>query len=205
MEYWKSHFRCFSAELYFWFYSIKVYNRQCRISCVVPFDYDLLDDINLKILDKLGEDSSTPFVEIARQIGISDATVHIRVRRMVDAGIINKFTLSVDNGRLGYDHLAFMGINTEPGSVESVIADLSFVDEVLEIHEMHGTFDLMLKIRAKNLEQMRDIVENKIRTLPHILETELMPVLKSRKEEQIVSLKKDIASKAEFAERAAIR
>ena len=79
------------------------------------FDYDLLDDINLKILDKLGEDSSTPFVEIARQIGISDATVHIRVRRMVDAGIINKFTLSVDNGRLGYDHLAFMGINTEPG------------------------------------------------------------------------------------------
>ncbi|HYA83097.1 MAG TPA: AsnC family protein, partial [Candidatus Bathyarchaeia archaeon] len=48
-------------------------------SKVVRFDYDLLDDINLKILDKLGEDSSTPFVEIARQIGISDATVHIRV------------------------------------------------------------------------------------------------------------------------------
>jgi Lrp/AsnC family transcriptional regulator, regulator for asnA, asnC and gidA len=171
----------------------------------VRFEYDLLDDVNLKILDKLGEDSSTPFVEIARQIGISDATVHIRVRRMVDAGIINKFTLSVDNGRLGYDHLAFMGINTEPGSVESVIADLSLVDEVLEVHEMHGTFDLMLKVRAKNLEQMRDIVENKIRTLPHILETELMPVLKSRKEEQIVSLKKDIAIKTESAERIAFR
>ena len=75
------------------------------------------------------------------------------------------------------------------------------MDEVLEVHEMHGTFDLMLKIRAKNLEQMRDIVENKIRTLPHILETELMPVLKSRKEEQIVSLKKDIAIKTESAER----
>jgi Lrp/AsnC family transcriptional regulator, regulator for asnA, asnC and gidA len=171
----------------------------------VQFDYEVLDDVNLKILDKLGEDSSTPFVEIAKQIGVSDATVHIRVRRMVDAGIINKFTLSVDNDRLGYDHLAFMGINTEPGSVENVIADLCFVDEVLEVHEMHGTFDLILKIRAKNLEQMRDIVENKIRTLPHILETELMPVLKSRKEEQIVSLKKDIATKAESAERVALR
>src|SRR5215469_4643962 len=185
-------------------YLIKVYNRRCGTSNV-RYDYDLLDDVNLKILDKLGEDSSTPFVEIARQIGISDATVHIRVRRLVDAGIINKFTLSVDNGRLGYDHLAFMGINTEPGSVESVIADLSFVDEVLEVHELHGTFDLMLKVRAKNLEQMRDIVENKIRTLPHILETELMPVLKSRKEEQIVSLKKDIAIKTESAERIALR
>jgi Lrp/AsnC family transcriptional regulator for asnA, asnC and gidA len=183
----------------------KVYNRWWRRFSGVQLDYELLDDVNLKILDKLGEDSSTPFVEIAKQIGVSDATVHIRVRRMVDAGIINKFTLSVDNDRLGYDHLAFMGINTDPGSVESVIADLCFVDEVLEVHEMHGTFDLILKIRAKNLEQMRDIVENKIRTLPHILETELMPVLKSRKEEQIVSLKKDIATKAESAERAALR
>lgn len=185
--------------------AIKVYNRWWRRFNGVQLDYELLDDVNLKILDKLGEDSSTPFVEIAKQIGVSDATVHIRVRRMVDAGIINKFTLSVDNDRLGYDHLAFMGINTDPGSVESVIADLCFVDEVLEVHEMHGTFDLILKIRAKNLEQMRDIVENKIRTLPHILETELMPVLKSRKEEQIVSLKKDIATKAESAERAALR
>lgn len=185
--------------------SIKVYNRQLVNFYYLQFDYEILDDINLKILDKLGEDSSTPFVEIAKQIGVSDATIHMRVRRMVDAGIINKFTLSVDNDRLGYDHLAFMGINTDPGSVESVIIDLSLVDEVLEVHEMHGTFDLMLKIRAKNLEQMRDIVENKIRTLPHILETELMPVLKSRKEEQIVSLKRDIATKTESAERAALR
>jgi DNA-binding Lrp family transcriptional regulator len=57
---------------------------------------------------------------------------------------------------------------------------------------MHGTFDLLLKIRARDLNQMRDVVENKIRKLPHILETELMTVLKTKKEEQIVSLTKDI-------------
>ena len=60
---------------------------------------------------------------------------------------------------------------------------------------MHGTFDLLLKIRSKDLDQMRDVVENKIRNLPHIIETELMTVLKTRKEEQIVSLKKDIEEK----------
>jgi DNA-binding Lrp family transcriptional regulator len=59
---------------------------------------------------------------------------------------------------------------------------------------MHGTFDLLLKIRAKDLEQMRDVVENKIGKLPRILETELMTVLKTKKEEQIVSLKKDIGA-----------
>ena len=153
----------------------------------------LIDDVNLKIIDILNKDSSTPFVNIAKQIGVSDATIHIRVRRMITAGIINKFTISVDNGLLGYDHLAFMGINIEPGSADSIISDLSTIDEVLEIHEMHGRFDLLLKIRAKDLEQMRDIVENKVRKLPHILETELMTVLKTEKEEQMISLDNDIA------------
>ncbi|MFI5425221.1 MAG: Lrp/AsnC ligand binding domain-containing protein, partial [Nitrososphaerales archaeon] len=64
--------------------------------------------------------------------------------------------------------------------------------EVLEIHEMHGRFDLILKIRAKDLDQMREIVVNKIRKLPRILETELMTVLKTRKEDQLVSLKKEV-------------
>ena len=94
--------------------------------------------INLKIIYILGRDSSTPFVEIAKQIGISDATVHIRVRRLIGQSVvINKFTISVDNDLLGYDHLAFMGINVEPGLADEAIDGLSHLEEVLEIHEMH--------------------------------------------------------------------
>src|SRR5215213_8441650 len=157
------------------------------------FDNDsLLDDINLKIIDILSKDSSVPFVEIAKQIGISDATVHLRVRRLKDEGVIDKFTLSVDNGLLGYDHLAFIGINIRPGLADQIIERLSNIEEVLEVHEMHGRFDLFVKIRAKDLNHTRDIIENKIRKLPNIVETELMTVLKTKKEEQIVSLKKDI-------------
>ena len=132
----------------------------------MQFNNQLLDDVNLRIMDMLGRDSSTPFVEIAKQIGISDATVHIRVRRMISEGVINKFTISVDNDLLGYDHLAFIGINVQPGFADEPIDGLSNLEEVLEIHEMHGTFDLLLKIRAKDLEQMRDVVENKIGKLP---------------------------------------
>jgi Lrp/AsnC family transcriptional regulator for asnA, asnC and gidA len=162
---------------------------------IMSITNSVLDDVNLKIIDILGKDSSTPFVEIAKQIGVSDATVHIRVRRLISEGIINKFTVMIDNNLLGYDHLAFMGINVKPGLADEAIEDLTNLEEVLEIHEMHGTFDLLLKIRSKDLDQMRDVVENKIRTLPHIIETELMTVLKTRKEEQIVSLKKDIEEK----------
>ncbi len=154
-----------------------------------------IDDINLKILDILNRDSSIPFVDVAKRIGVSDATVHIRVRRMMSTGIINKFTISVDNDLLGYDHMAFMGINITPGSADQIISDLLKIEEVLEMHEMHGKFDLLLKIRAKNLNQMRDIVANKICKIPHILESELMTVLKTKKEEQMISLDSDIEYK----------
>jgi Lrp/AsnC family transcriptional regulator, regulator for asnA, asnC and gidA len=152
----------------------------------------LLDNVNLQILDILGKDSSMPFVEIAKQIGISDATVHLRVRRLIAADVITKFTISVDDNLLGYDHLAFMGINIKPGSADQTTKELSYLEEVLEIHEMHNSFDLFLKIRAKDLNHIRDIMENKIRKLPNILETELMTVLKTKKEDQIVSLNKAI-------------
>jgi Lrp/AsnC family transcriptional regulator for asnA, asnC and gidA len=159
----------------------------------VPFPYDLLDEINLKIIDMLARDASRPFVEIAKELEISDATVHMRVRRLMAAGIIRKFTIEADSRLLGYDHLAFMGINIKEGSSDEVTAQLSTYDEILEIHEMHGRFDMLLKIRARNLDEMRDIVVNKIRRLPQITEAELMTVLKTIKEEQSVSLKRDIS------------
>lgn len=159
----------------------------------MPFHSDLLDEINLKIIDILTRDASRPFVEIAKELEISDATVHMRVRRLVAAGIIRKFTIATDSRLLGYDHLAFMGINIREGSADEVTARLSKFDEILEIHEIHGRFDLLLKIRARSLEEMRDIVVNKVRRLPQITEAELTTVLKTIKEEQSVSLKKDIS------------
>lgn len=159
----------------------------------MPLPSDLLDDINLRIIDMLMQDASRPFVDIAKELGISDATVHMRVRRLVAAGIIRRFTIATDNKLLGYDHLAFMGINMKEGAADEVTAQLSQYDEILEIHEIHGRFDLLLKVRARNLEEMRDIVVNKIRRLPQITDAELMTVLKTIKEEQSVSLKRDIS------------
>jgi Lrp/AsnC family transcriptional regulator, regulator for asnA, asnC and gidA len=149
---------------------------------------DLLDDVNLKIIDALSKDSSMPFVEIAKQIGISDATVHLRVRKLKDNGVINKFTLSLDNDLLGYDHLSFIGINIRPGLADQITEELSNIEEILEVHEMHGKFDLFVKVRAKDLSHTRDIIEKKIRLLPNIVDTQLMTVLKTKKEDQIASL-----------------
>ena len=151
-----------------------------------------LDMIDYKIIDILAEDSSTTFVDIGKQIGVSDATIHIRVRRLRELGIIGNFTISVNNNLLGYDHLAFMGINVEPGFAEEVGNGLSLFEEILEIHEMHNRFDLLVKIRATDLEDLRDIIVNKIRRLPRLLEAELMTILKTKKEDQIVPIQNEI-------------
>lgn len=174
----------------------RIVNKSKDCTSCVLLPSELLDEVNLRILDILGRDASRPFVEIAKELEISDATVHIRVRRLLAAGILRKFTIATDNVLLGYDHLAFIGININEGSADEVIASLSQFDEILELHEIYGQFDLLLKIRAKSLEEMREIVANKIGKVPQITEAELMTVLKTIKEEQMIPLKKDIADAA---------
>ena len=154
---------------------------------------ELLDEVNLRILDILGRDGSRPFVDIAKELEISDATVHIRVKRLQAAGILRKFTITTDNVLLGYDHLAFVGINLSKGSRDEVLVALSQLEEILELHEMYGQFDLLVKIRSRNLEEMRDIIANKISKIPQITEAQSMMVLKTIKEEHTIPLKRDIA------------
>ena len=157
---------------------------------------ELLDEVNLRILDILGRDASRPFVDIAKELEISDATVHIRVKRLQAAGILRKFTITTDNVLLGYDHLAFVGINLSKGSRDEVLVALSELEEILELHEMYGQFDLLVKIRSRNLEEMRDIIANKISEIPQITEAQSMMVLKTIKEEHTIPLKRDIADAA---------
>ena len=156
---------------------------------------NFLDYINYRILDVLSKNSSLPFVELAKQIGISDATIHTRVKKLLTLGVIKKFTIFVDNDLLGYDHLAFINLKIERGRTEETTNNLMTIDEILEIHEIYDKFDLLIKIRTKNLDNLRDIIVNKILSINYIKETELMTVLRTRKEEQMISLQKEMIEK----------
>jgi len=158
---------------------------------------NFLDYINYRILDVLSKNSSIPFVELAKQIGISDATIHTRVKKLLTLGVIKKFTIFVDNDLLGYDHLAFINLKIERGRTEETTNNLMKIDEILEIHEIYDKFDLLIKIRTKNLDNLRDIIVNKILSINYIKETELMTVLRTRKEEQMISLQKEMSEKTE--------
>lgn len=162
----------------------------------MSFKQNILDYINYKIIDVLSKNSSLPFVELAKQIGISDATVHTRVKKMISTGIIKKFSVIIDNNLIGYDHLAFIMVKLENGKTDQAVAILEEIEQILEIHEIYDKFDLLVKIRSKSLENMRDIIVNKILSITEVKEIELMTVLGTRKEEQMVSLRTEISDKS---------
>lgn len=162
----------------------------------MSFKQNILDYVNYKIIDVLSKNSSLPFVELAKQIGISDATVHTRVKKMVSTGIIKKFSVIIDNNLVGYDHLAFIMVKLENGKTDQAVAILEEIEQILEIHEIYDKFDLLVKIRSKSLENMRDIIVNKILSITEVKEIELMTVLRTRKEEQMVSLRTEISEKS---------
>ena len=162
----------------------------------MSFKQNILDYVNYKIIDVLSKNSSLPFVELAKQIGISDATVHTRVKKMISTGIIKKFSVIIDNNLVGYDHLAFIMVKLENGKTDQAVATLEEIEQILEIHEIYDKFDLLVKIRSKSLENMRDIIVNKILSITEVKEIELMTVLRTRKEEQMVSLRTEISEKS---------
>ena len=162
----------------------------------MSFKQNILDYVNYKIIDVLSKNSSLPFVELAKQIGISDATVHTRVKKMISTGIIKKFSVIIDNNLVGYDHLAFIMVKLENGKTDQAVTILKEIEQILEIHEIYDKFDLLVKIRSKSLENMRDIIVNKILSITEVKEIELMTVLGTRKEEQMVSLRTEISDKS---------
>jgi len=140
-----------------------------------------LDEIDYKILEILRRDARTPFTEVGRDLGISDATVHVRVNKMMDAGIIKRYTIVVDKEALGRKIRGFMLINVNPGSLEAVANQLVENERVSAVYEIHGPNDLIVEVEAGALDEMRDLVLE-VREIPNVATSELITVFKVWKE-----------------------
>ncbi len=92
----------------------------------MDLDIDGLDELDLQILEILIKDSRTPFLEIARKCHVSGGTIHVRMKKMHDIGIIKGTKLIIDNSKLGYDVCCFIGIYLDKASYfNSVLKELN--------------------------------------------------------------------------------
>ena len=133
-----------------------------------------LDEIDKNILDFLVENTRMPFTEIAKQMNVSAGTIHVRVKKMEDAGIIKGSSLILDYGKLDYHFIAFMGILlTKSDKSQEVLNELVSFPNVVEASLISGKYSIFCKIQAKDTEDARRVL-NRIDDISGVLRTETM-------------------------------
>ena len=139
-----------------------------------------LDEVDREIIRYLRENARMTFVDISKALDISDATVYNRVKRLTEMGVIKKFTIEVDDAAVGKRTHGFILVNVKPGAVKEVSRQFCEIDRVSEVHEVHGSEDLIVKIAAKNLSRLRSVIL-KARRIPDVVDTEFIPIFKTWK------------------------
>ena len=133
-----------------------------------------LDEIDHQILDILIDNTRVPFTEISKRLLISAGTVHVRVKKMEDAGIIKGSSLNLDYVKLGYSFIAYVGIFLEKTQkTEFVLEELNKIPYVTVAHITTGKFNIFCKVRARNTKNAKDIIFM-IDDIEGVLRTETM-------------------------------
>ena len=117
-----------------------------------------LDELDHQILEALIENARTPFTDIAKNLLVSAGTIHVRVKKMEDEGVIKGSTLSVDYNKMGYTFIAYVGLFLENSSTTlSVIEEVRNIAEVTVAH-LTGKFSIFCKIRARDTMHAKEII-----------------------------------------------
>ena len=133
-----------------------------------------LDEVDHQILDILIDNARIPFTDISKKLLVSAGTVHVRVKKMEDAGILKGSSLNLDYAKLGYSFIAYIGIYLERNDLtEKVLSELEKIPNVTVAHITTGKFNIYCKLRAKDTKHAKDLIF-KIDDIPGISRSETM-------------------------------
>jgi len=135
-------------------------------------NYDI-DNVDLNILNILTKDAKKPYTDVARKVHVSGGTVHVRMNKMEDAGVVLGSTLELDYKRLGYTLTAFLGIFLSKSSLyDQVFEQLILIDEIVTIHYTTGNYSMFLKLICKDTAHLKDILHDRLQKIDGIVRTE---------------------------------
>jgi Lrp/AsnC family transcriptional regulator for asnA, asnC and gidA len=132
-----------------------------------------IDNVDLKILSILTEDAKIPYTEVAKKVFVSGGTVHVRMKKLEEIGIVKGTTLKMDYAKLGFDVTAFLGIYLEKSSLyDDVTEKLKNIPEIVKIHFTTGMYNIFIKIHCRDTRHLRDVLHDKIQKVEGIERTE---------------------------------
>ena len=145
-----------------------------------------LDGIDKKILQMLMENSRRPILEIAKNIGISGAAIHQRLRKLEKNNLIIGSSIKVNTKILGYTTMAFIGIFLDRATNnKTVVNQLKEIKEILECHYTTGDWSILAKLICKDNEDLMEILTKKIQTIKGVARTETYISLEQQINRQI--------------------
>jgi Lrp/AsnC family transcriptional regulator for asnA, asnC and gidA len=141
---------------------------------MAPSNYEI-DNVDRQILHLLMENSRLPFTEIAQKVHVSAGTVHVRVKKMEEAGIIEGSQLSINPVALGYDITAFLGIYLVRSALyDQVLEQLREIPEVVNCHYTTGTYSMFVKIVCRDTHHLKQVLHDTIQPIEGISRTETL-------------------------------
>ncbi len=132
-----------------------------------------IDDLDRKILRLITANARIPFLEVARECGVSGAAIHQRVQRLVAVGVIVGSEFIVSPQKLGYNTTAYMGIYLEKVNYDKkVLKQLREISEVVECHHTTGQYAIFIKIQTKTNKHLMKIIDTDLQAIDGIARTE---------------------------------
>jgi Lrp/AsnC family transcriptional regulator for asnA, asnC and gidA len=125
-----------------------------------------IDAVDQKILSYLVKNARMPFLEIARECGVSGAAIHQRIQKLTAMGVLKGSQFLIDPEKVGYETCAFIGLHLKnPETFDTVVEQLKEMPEVVECHYTTGNYDLFIKVYAKNNHHLLTFVHDKLQPL----------------------------------------
>ncbi|MGB9733913.1 MAG: Lrp/AsnC family transcriptional regulator [Conexivisphaera sp.] len=144
-----------------------------------------LDEIDLKILSELSENSRRSSREISRRLGLSVGTVASRIERMKEMGIIKRFTVDLDYEKLGYDITVVVDVYISKGNVVDVEREIASIPGVMAVYDVTGDFDAVVLARFRNRADLSTFTK-RLMAMEHVERTNTHVVLNSVKEDFVL-------------------
>ena len=138
------------------------------------------DNIDLKILSELSNDSSLSVPHLSKKINVNSSVVYSRIKRLIKRKLIERFTIEINNKELGYTVKSLTGINMDSKQRSVVIEELFKIPGVREVSEVTGRFDILVTMYAKNLSEMHQLISEKIGKITGIIGSESFIEMKTR-------------------------
>jgi DNA-binding Lrp family transcriptional regulator len=144
-----------------------------------------LDEKDQAILEELRKDSRSTTTQIAKKTRIPRVTVHERIRKLKKGGVIKLFTVAPDYAKLGRPSTAFILIAYAQGPVSQreLARKISLLPGVFEVHAVTGEWDFLVKARGASLQEIGELVVDKLRALPGVARTQTIACFSTIKEE----------------------